>query len=226
MTWSTLVSRRSERRFSPRTAPVIAAAAAFLALMVLAAVADQNLLTFDRPIYKAVTGLNEGIGAALEWVGNAGSRFALAPLTLVLAAVTWGRCRQLAAMFLIAFVVSLGLELGLKAVVGRPRPVLGTGFGASFPSGHVVAAASFWGLLPLWAHVMSGKPQRWVWPAVGTILALVGVSRIYLSAHWPSDVIGGVLLGAIFVAAAAAVVERPWRVLHCGRCVVHRPAEG
>jgi undecaprenyl-diphosphatase len=224
MAWPLVVSARSEGRVGPRAA-LITAAAAFLSLMVLAAIANRNLLTFDRPVQEAVMELSGEVGLAMEWIGRAGSRFVLAPITLALAAVTWRRCRQLAAMFLIAFVAAIGLELALKAVVGRPRPMPDVGFGDSFPSGHVVAAVSFLGLLPLWARIMSGKPQRWLWPAIGTIVALVGVSRIYLSAHWPSDVIGGVLLGAIFVAVATAAVQRPWRVLQCERCTVHGPAE-
>jgi undecaprenyl-diphosphatase len=105
-----------------------------------------------------------------------------------------------------AFLGVLALNLALrapKALVHRPRPleelvrVLESGQSGGFPSGHAYHAVVFWGLVLalLLPHIRS-KPLRWAvaLAAVGFIL-LTGVSRIYLGAHWPSDVLGALAYG-------------------------------
>ena len=78
-----------------------------------------------------------------------------------------------------AFPAGLALELFLKAIVDRPRPVLRAGFGSSFPSGHVLAAAAFWGLIPPWIYLVTRR--RWAWAALaglaGLVLVVVGLDR-------------------------------------------------
>ena len=101
-----------------------------------------------------------------------------------------------------------GLNLGIKELVARPRPdvdlwlVAETGF--AFPSGHSVFAAAFLGAL-VW---MLGRPGTLEgWPVLrritqGVLLLLilaVGASRVYMGVHWPSDVIGGFLFGALYL---------------------------
>lgn len=200
-------------------------AAGFAVLGALAAFAHQQLLFFDDPIRDAVRSVEiDGYGTFLEWLGRLGSRLVTVPLTLVAVGVTWRRCRQLAVLFGIALVVAVGLEVVLKALVDRPRPVPDAGFGPSFPSGHVIAAAALWGLVPTALHVRTGK--RWVWGlslAVAVAIVVgVGLSRIYLSAHWPSDVLGALLLVVVFLAVAESAVRRPWRLIHCEACLIHR----
>jgi undecaprenyl-diphosphatase len=137
--------------------------------------------------------------------------------------VAWSRCRQLAAVLGAAFPAGLALELFLKAVVDRPRPVLAAGFGSSFPSGHVLAAAAFWGLVPPWVYLVTRR--RWAWAAsagfAGLVLVMVGLSRVHVGAHWPSDVVAGYLGGAVFLLAAEWAVRRPSRALACEACDLH-----
>ena len=152
-----------------------------------------------------------------------GSRWVTAPVTMVMAALAWRRCRQLSVVLLGALVASGLLELALKAVVDRPRPLDATAFGNSFPSGHVMGAVALWGLLPPWVYVMTRR--RWAWATsaglAGVIVLAVGVSRIYLGQHWPSDVLGGLLGGVVFLLAAEWVIRRPAPVLHCDACDLH-----
>lgn len=70
----------------------------------------------------------------------------------------------------------------------------------SFPSGHAYASLITYGLLAFitWRFVRSS----WRWPVtIGLIvlILLVGISRIYLGAHFPSDIIGGWILGAMIL---------------------------
>jgi hypothetical protein len=81
---------------------------------------------------------------------------------------------------------------------------------ASFPSGHVTGAVSFYGLLTLLTlkNVTHGR-IRVVVPVVSVlIIALASVARVYSSAHWPSDILGSYLFGVLGVAGIAALYDR------------------
>ena len=103
--------------------------------------------------------------------------------------------------------VPLGINLGLKALVERPRPefslLMSPAGDPGFPSGHSVHALVLFGLLIF----MLGGSVRLPWLRVGLqgllvlMIPAVGASRVYLGGHWPSDVLGGYLLGGIGLVA-------------------------
>ena len=103
----------------------------------------------------------------------------------------------------------------LKQLVERPRPdfsrvVEVSGFG--FPSGHATSAATVAAALLVWMVVIGPKKaRRFAWIAAVGFALLVGVSRVYLGVHWPTDVLGGFVLGAGWVAicAFALAIPRP-----------------
>lgn len=87
---------------------------------------------------------------------------------------------------------------------GRPPDALVATVGFSFPSGHAVAGAATAVALVLAFFLPAAERRRWEWIAVGFSF-LMAFSRVYLHAHWLSDVAAGVLLGsgiAIFWFAA------------------------
>jgi membrane-associated phospholipid phosphatase len=87
---------------------------------------------------------------------------------------------------------------------GRPPGALVETVGFSFPSGHALAGAATAVALVLAFFLPAPERRRWEWIAVGFAFAM-GFSRVYLHAHWLSDVVAGVLLGsgiAIFWFAA------------------------
>jgi undecaprenyl-diphosphatase len=98
-----------------------------------------------------------------------------------------------------------------KFIVQRPRP---EGFrliaesGYSFPSGHSMVAMAFYGLLAwmAWHYERDPFVRRVSVAGFGLIVALVGISRVYLGVHYASDVIAGFCLAAAWLAVYVTVV--------------------
>ena len=101
-----------------------------------------------------------------------------------------------------AMVASPLIEQGTKILVERPRP---SGFSFGFPSGHTTAAAT---LAVVVVYIVGREPlarlpRHAIQALALVVMVLVGWARIVLGAHWPTDVLGGFLLGAGCAAAAA-----------------------
>ncbi|MEQ8693960.1 MAG: VTT domain-containing protein [Gammaproteobacteria bacterium] len=131
-----------------------------------------------------------------------------------LAVLGWLMLRRqwrLAVGFCIALGLAAGSVMALKAVLHVSRPIVfSSGADAfSFPSGHAAMAAVLYGILA-WL-VSSRLPSRWrALPLVvgGSLVGLIAASRIYLAAHWPSDVGAGVLIGFGLAAVFGLVFRR------------------
>ena len=91
-----------------------------------------------------------------------------------------------------------------KRVFGRPRPTvvpyLVEFTGLSFPSGHaLMATATYVTLAALTCSYLLQRSRRiGIWITGWTIVGLVAISRVYLGVHYPTDVVGGVLLGSLW----------------------------
>ena len=121
---------------------------------------------------------------------------------VVLSAILWLARMRADALTVLLVLIPEGLNLALKEIVGRPRPeelflLIAAPGNLSFPSGHAVHAFLLLGLLIL----IMGKVMQALWLRrsiqgllVFSILAC-GASRVYLGVHWPSDVLGGYLVG-------------------------------
>jgi undecaprenyl-diphosphatase len=142
-----------------------------------------------------------------------GSWLFVTMLTLILCvAGLFVGARRAAATLLIAVLGIPPLVVLLKPLYGRPRPdaVAHLDFvdSASFPSGHALAAAIFFGSSALIAvqRTTSDLRRVLITACAGLLIVLVGLSRVYLGVHYSSDVLGGVLVGtswSLFVLLAA-----------------------
>lgn len=139
--------------------------------------------------------------ALARWLNYGGRWVVLAPALLGL--LVWSRsARRRWWLWCAVMPVSGGLEQLFKFLVGRPRP---RGFNWGFPSGHVTAATTF---VVVMLYVVSQERLSRVGRIVVLVISVamvasVGFARVILNAHWPSDVLGGVLLGAGCAAGAA-----------------------
>lgn len=141
--------------------------------------------------------------------GQIAAAFAIATLPVVLYAVLLGfamlsrhhRLRSLSVAMLLAVALGWGGDWIWKLLIDRDRPQapvpLISAQGASYPSGHVTAVTVL--TVMLVAHMVTTRMDRraaklWAWGGVGLVL-LVGLDRLLLSAHWLSDLVGGLFWG-------------------------------
>lgn len=108
---------------------------------------------------------------------------------------------------LFAALASWSLKQGLQ--LPRPQALYDGAMSFSFPSAHTLLATCIYGLLSV--LVARELPPRWRWLSYATawiIILSVAFSRLYLGAHWLSDVLGGLLLGIIWAAALGVAYRR------------------
>lgn len=205
---------------------LVAGALAFLLLAVAAAVDGGSLLLLvDQPVQEAVVrsrqlALDQFFGVAT----HLGASSLVIPAAVAVAVSVWRRCTALALSILVAVAVRPVLETGFKLVVGRTRPDLAPLIDlstASFPSGHVFTAVAVWGLLPFVAGVLGwGRvARRAVLGVVAGVVVLVAASRVYLGVHWLTDVVGGALIGLLFLVAVDVLLDRLHRRPLCSSAV-------
>ncbi len=112
------------------------------------------------------------------------------------------RIREAFFIVILPAIAGLANEL-IKALVDRPRPSGTIGMGAnSFPSGHTIYAMVICGCIFFLApRVLKWPVAVWITQSLMVLfIVLMGISRIFLEAHWPSDVLGGLLLGGPILA--------------------------
>ena len=186
----------------------------FLTLAVLAAISDGSALrTWDEPMQRWVEGLRaDDTNAIVLAVSQLGGTTVVVVGLAVLIMPVYRKCHSLGLVLLIAVVSRPLLEWVLKAAIDRPRPDferLVAGTGPSFPSGHVMAAVALWGLVPPIVALLTHRRDLW-WVATGiSALVILGVaaSRTYLGVHWFSDIVGGLLLGTLYLLAVEYILE-------------------
>jgi membrane protein DedA with SNARE-associated domain len=129
----------------------------------------------------------------------------------IIAWLTWRKAYRAALASGFAFVAAKVFEVILKSGIQRPRPIELTYQGAeffSFPSAHATMAAVIFGVLAvLVGHSMGRWGRAVVYATCGVAVVAIAFSRIYLGAHWLSDVLAGLLFGTVVVAAFGVAVE-------------------
>jgi undecaprenyl-diphosphatase len=181
-------------------------------------VVGRGSARFDRPVMEWFARHREPWLTKVMWVVTTfGSSAVLIPLGLAVGVWYWWR-RGTPRPFVLLSVAYVGSELlseTVRALSRRDRPpaALAAGHfaGFAFPSGHATHSVAVYGML---AVVLSASAPLWrrkvaIWTGAFSIATAVGISRLYLGAHWLTDVLGGFALGNLWlflvVVAARAI---------------------
>ena len=165
----------------------------------------------DLEITRALQSINSPIFATLmnliSWPGFSPQSFILSALIVVLIYTFGLRWEALTA--LIAALLPPILNIVVKELIRRPRPTMDLVHvfrvleSYSFPSGHVMFYVGFFGFI--WFLIYTLLKRSWIRTLLliffGSLIGLVGISRIYLGQHWASDVLGAYLLGGLVLVA-------------------------
>ena len=120
----------------------------------------------------------------------------------------WKRYTKAAWHWLAVYVCAGLLTWVLKNTVELPRPLTAVG-GFSFPSAHTSMSLAVYGFLALIIARELHVTRRWLpYSAAGLLITSIALSRLYLGVHWFSDVLGGLLLGLVWVALIGIAYDR------------------
>jgi membrane-associated phospholipid phosphatase len=181
--------------------------AIYAALAILAH--NYAYFSWDLELAKGIQSIaTPGFRTLMIWVSVLGNGWVP---TIMVAVVGLGfvlaRLRVEGLICLVGVAAGAGINRLFKALVDRPRPseplvqVVFDVSHESFPSGHVVFFIEYFGFLLFVSFVLlrAGLLRRMALAVFGMLIAMIGLSRIYLGAHWPSDVIGAYLAGGIWL---------------------------
>jgi undecaprenyl-diphosphatase len=204
MASDTGTARRISRRWPVISAAVALGVVVLVGLLIVYRGIDKPFgfeLGWMAEIVENRTPFWTGLALVFNYLGGGITAILVVPLLIVGGLLLWRR-PWAALYFAIAILVSVVVVQSLKRVVGRSRPdeiLVNPDFG-SFPSGHSANAALIATALGIvfW--------RAWIW-AIGAIYTVgMMLSRTYLGAHWISDTIGGLLVGA----GVAVIVWAPF----------------
>ena len=174
------------------------------ALALGGAVAFVGVLPADAAVRAALLGwATPSVVALMRLVNHGGDWRVLLPGTLVLFLV-FRRARERWWIWMALMIAAPMTEGLLKIAIGRTRPE-GPTFG--FPSGHATAAAAFFGAVLYLAESLPPTSRRLTRTLAVACMILVGLARIILRAHWPSDVLGGFTVGLALASIAAIIAS-------------------
>lgn len=211
--------RRETRRLVRAEYAYAVGLAAFAVLAVLAKA--NAYFAWDLRVANAVQSITlpgmETLMRIVSIPGNGGTSWAFVIITFIIF-FAFGR-RSEGFGVLLSAAGGSALNRVVKYVVARPRPTLehvrvsGEWAHESFPSGHVTFYVCFFGFLFFVAFALlpKGSTARKVACTLATLpVLLVGLSRVYLGAHWPSDTLGAYLFSGLWLALSVDLYRR-WK---------------
>lgn len=193
----------------------IASLFAYVFLEIADGVLDNEVEAFDATIISLLKAIESGtLDQFFIFITELGSVWFLTTITLAIIITLWIKLKDKWGIFF--FVLAIGggglLTTIFKHYYGRERPSINPdidAIGYSFPSGHSMGSLIFYGfVIYLIGRTLLSKGLKWMIAGVTSILVLcIGLSRIYLGAHFPSDVISGFLAGAVWLTVCILALE-------------------
>ena len=223
--------RRLRREFARVPRATWRRAAATLALGLGLTLALTALITlWARAAEPALLGVRDTAGllrvaegpisfqAAIFWQALGASSLLIPALALAAGIALWAGRPLRAAALVAGFVLTKPIALLGWTIWDRARPeLIADGIASpplhSFPSGHAIQVVTVFGLLAYcWIRASRSRvEQALALLSVVALTALVGVSRVRMGVHWPSDIVAGTLLGAAWLAVLVVALRRAER---------------
>lgn len=176
---------------------------------------ERDVLTWmhDRPLPTVF----DQLMLAMPYLGT---NLTMLPLMIAVGLVLWLKYghRLIAVHLLVVSIGSLSLNPTMKHLLDRPRPALfplrGMWTWASYPSGHLILTTALY----FTASLMLQRTLGWRWPYVASVVVilLTAYSRVYLAVHWPTDLIGGLLIGIVWLLGTWSAFSRYRRAVKKG----------
>jgi undecaprenyl-diphosphatase len=200
---------------------LLACACAILALPLSVVAHGPNVLPGDIEVARFIqarpSSALDDLALALTAIGRAWPGETLIATIVVVALLIRGARR---AAFLVAAAALAGtINVLTKQIVASPRPtadlvqIIQVANGSGFPSGHAFGATLFYGAIWIVVPAVVSNPIACRLLRAVAILIAVGIcwSRVRLGAHWPTDVLGGVLWGMSALSLLAALYVSDWK---------------
>lgn len=187
-------------------------AAICAALFALIALYLDALAPLDTFVYQLISGLHSPFATAF-FQGCTALASPLALLIICFAVVFFMRSKEYRVPLMLNLILSVLLNLGIKNVFTRMRPTdvisLVVESGYSFPSGHTMTAACFYGfLIFLILRLGHSKLSRALSGFLLLLIALIGISRIYLGVHYASDVLAALCISVSYLLVYTSFVKK------------------
>ena len=191
----------------------------FVLLLIVVASSWSVVLDLDHSLGHTIVGRPEWLVSPADSLGLATRDLGTGAVVVIAVALLWRPHRLWAQWLMWSAIVGFALQNIVKELVGRERPGWSESafhpLTASFPSVHAMSGITTWAVLGVILLVapVGGRLPRIVGVIALAVGVLMGPSRLVLGVHWPTDILGGWLLGgAVVCGCAAAVLARAQRV--------------
>lgn len=188
---------------------VCGAALVFVALLAVGVLISARLVHLDLVVVSAIHAIAaDGVTASvLELSALGGTTAAFVVMSCVALVLLLTRHWHSALALILSVMATQGLVHLIKGIVERSRPPSESSHieaaGYSFPSAHSATSMALYGLLAVLAIThLSGRARIWASVLAALTVVLIGGTRIYLGAHYPTDVLAGWAVGAVVALVA------------------------
>ncbi|WP_405153660.1 phosphatase PAP2 family protein [Paenibacillus sp. FSL K6-0108] len=197
--------------------PLLAAALSLAVFAIIAlSISDNQIHQFDDSLITLIQGMESpSMTRWMEFFTWIGSGLPVIVITIISMIILYVFLRHRRELLFLGCVIagSTILNTLLKLMFQRARPTIHriievTGY--SFPSGHSMAAFSLYGGLAflIWKHIPTAAGRVFMIIVSATFILTIGMSRIYLGVHYPSDVVGGYFLSGCWLATCIWFYQR------------------
>lgn len=199
------------------TIGVVGLISCLLILFVLAwlfeEVLEREAFAFDTSwllwLHKQTNPSLDAVMLTITRFGNPSVVVIVVGVTLVI--LWWRREWQEAKIFAIACLGALILNTGLKLFFAKPRPQLWSRLiseaSFSFPSGHALGSFVLYGFLAYLLATHYPKFAKAIYSLTVIVIAAIGLSRMYLGVHWPTDIIAGYGVGFLWLTICISMLR-------------------